>query len=63
MVESASMDSESLDIQRRSDGALLVRVSSLDSAGQQLPDAVFTFRRGDPQYDYWEGKLNRPKGC
>ena len=51
------MDSESLDVERRADGALLVRVRSRDAAGQPLPDAVFTFRRGDPQYDYWERKL------
>jgi hypothetical protein len=45
------------DIQRRSDGAVLVRVHSCDRQGRQLPDAVFTFRSGDPQYDYWAKQL------
>jgi len=45
---------EFCDIQRRSDGTVLVRVRSCDRQGRPLPDAVFTFRRGDPQYDYWE---------
>jgi hypothetical protein len=48
---------EFCDIQRRSDGAVLVRVRSSDQRGRQLPDAVFTFRRGDPQYGYWEQQL------
>ena len=47
------------DVQRRGDGAVLVRVHSSDRQGRQLPDAVFTFRLGDPQYDYWEQKLRR----
>lgn len=50
---------ESCDIQRRSDGSVLVRVPSRDRKGRQLPDAVFTFRVGDPQYDYWERQLHR----
>jgi hypothetical protein len=25
--------------------------------GRQLPDAVFTFRPGDPQYEYWQQQL------
>ena len=24
---------------------------------RELPDAVFTFRKGDPQYDYWAQQL------
>ena len=45
---------DSWDVQRRDDGAVLVRVHSCDRQGQQLPDAVFAFRLGDPQFDYWE---------
>jgi hypothetical protein len=45
---------DSWDVQRRDDGAVLVRVHSCDRHGRQLPDAVFAFRLGDPQYDYWE---------
>ena len=47
------------DVQRRHDGAVLVRVHSCDRQGHELPDAVFTFRLGDPQYDYWEQQLCR----
>ena len=25
--------------------------------GRQLPDAVFTFRPVDPQYEYWQQQL------
>lgn len=51
------MEPESWDVERRGDGAVLVRVHSMDKRGNRLPDAVFTFRRGDPQYEYWEAKL------
>jgi len=47
-----------LSIERRSDGAILVRVQSTGSVGERLPDAVFSFRSGDPQYAYWLGRLN-----
>lgn len=50
---------DSCDVQRRSDGAVLVRVHSHDRQGRQLPDAVFTFRVGDPQYGYWEQQIRR----
>jgi hypothetical protein len=45
---------DSWDVQRRDDGAVLVRVHSCNQQGRQLPDAVFAFRLGDPQFDYWE---------
>jgi hypothetical protein len=41
-------------VERRSDGSVLVRVRSADRNGHALPDAVFTFRSGDPQYGFWE---------
>jgi hypothetical protein len=47
------MEPQSWDVERRADGAVLVRVHSVDNVGEPLPDAVFTFRRGDPQYEYW----------
>ena len=50
------MEPESWDVDRRQDGAVLVRVHSTDRKGRRLPDAVFTFRLGDPQYNYWEEK-------
>ena len=48
---------DSWDVQRRDDGAVLVKVHSNNQQGRQLPDAVFAFRLGDPQYDYWEQQL------
>jgi hypothetical protein len=48
------MEAHSCDVERRRDGAVLVRVHSAEREGRRLPDAVFTFRRGDPQFEYWE---------
>ena len=53
------MELESLDVERRADGAVLVRVHSRPASGEPLPDAVFAFRRGDPQFEYWEKKLQQ----
>jgi hypothetical protein len=50
----------SCDIERRDDETLLVRVHSRNRQGRQLPDAVFTFRLGDPQYDYWASRIFDP---
>ena len=52
----------SWDVERRSDGAVLVRVHSRPYQGQPLPDAVFAFRSGDPQYAYWEQQLRMREG-
>ena len=46
--------SGSCDVQRGRGGAILVRMHSVDRQGRPLPDAVFTFRVGNPQYDFWE---------
>ena len=45
--------SETCRIELLAGGVLLVRVLSGMFNGKQLPDAVFTFRSGDPQYDRW----------
>ena len=47
------MQLDACDVERRADGSVLVRVHSCDRNGRQLPDAVFTFRSGDPQYAFW----------
>ena len=47
----------SCDVELRCDGVVLVRVHSSNDQGRQLPDAVFSFCQGDPQYEYWEGQL------
>ncbi|HZZ29260.1 MAG TPA: hypothetical protein VFE46_14780 [Pirellulales bacterium] len=44
-------------LQRRNDGAVLVRVPSRRRQAAPLPDAVFTFRAGDPQFDFWHQQL------
>ncbi len=61
------MEHESWQIERRTDGAVVVRVPSsqrqdeglpdADLPDADLPDAVFAFRLGDPQYSYWQQKL------
>ncbi len=48
---------ENWQVERRGDGAVLVRVGLDRTYGTPLPDAVFSFRRGDPQYDYWHQQL------
>lgn len=45
------------DVERRQDGAVVVRVRSRIVNGRALPDAVFAFRMGDPQFSYWEAQL------
>jgi hypothetical protein len=47
----------SWDVERRDDATVLVRVHSDSRQGRRLPDAVFSFRCGDPQYDYWASQL------
>lgn len=51
------MDAAGWTLERRSDGAVLVRVPSRQREGRFLPDAVFAFRTGDPQFSYWEQRL------
>jgi hypothetical protein len=51
------MDRNNWQLERRADGAVLVRVRSRSVEGQKLPDAVFAFRAGDPQFNYWEDRL------
>lgn len=46
-----------LRIEQRSDGAVVVRVRSAGEGDARLPDAVFSFRCGDPQYAYWLQRL------
>jgi hypothetical protein len=49
---------ERLSIEKRADGAVVVRVQSEGPEGSRLPDAVFSFRCGDPQYAYWLGRFD-----
>jgi hypothetical protein len=50
-------DSHAWIVERRHDGAVLVRVRSRIENGRALPDAVFAFRAGDPQFSFWDAQL------
>jgi len=56
-TEPAAIPDERLTIQKRDDGAIVVRVRSAGDDRERLPDAVFSFRCGDPQYAYWLARL------
>ncbi len=56
-VGRAVVDSHFYLLERRPDGAVLVRVRSRANNGHTLPEAVFAFRAGDPQYHYWDQQL------
>ena len=55
------MEVENYTIERKPNGVLLVRVHSCDEDGEPLPDAVFTFRPNDPQYEIWARRLAEQK--
>jgi hypothetical protein len=44
-------------VERRPDGTVLVRVPPRCQTEPPLPDAVSTFRAGDPQFDFWAHQL------
>ena len=55
--EASRIPDHRLKIEKRGDGAIVVRVRSDGPEESRLPDAVFSFRNGDPQYAYWLGGL------
>lgn len=55
--DSSSIPDHRLSIEQRGDGAIVVRVSSEGPEATRLPDAVFSFRDGDPQYAFWLARL------
>ncbi len=57
MPDPAWFAENSWDVERREDGAVIVRVHSRRCPDQPLPDAVFAFRSGDPQFLFWESML------
>ena len=57
-----TMALDACDVERYRDGTVLVRVHSCDRNGRKLPDAVFTFRLGDPQYTYWSARAVSVEG-
>ena len=62
--DSREIPDERIAIERRADGTVVVRVrSEATVAGiDRVPDAVFSFRCGDPQYAYWLDRVNRRPG-
>ena len=52
-IETAAIPDDRLTVEKRDDGAIVVRVRSAGDDQNRLPDAVFSFRCGDPQYAYW----------
>lgn len=49
---------DAYNLERRADGAVVVRVHSrMVASTAKLPDAVFAFRAGDPQYHFWDQLL------
>lgn len=58
--DSAGIPDDRLTIQKREDGAIVVRVRSAGDDRDRLPDAVFSFRCGDPQYAYWLARCKTP---
>jgi hypothetical protein len=55
--ESSGIPANHVHIEQRGDGAVVVRVRSAGDGDARLPDAVFSFRCGDPQYAYWLSRL------
>ena len=55
--ETSRIPDHRVAIEKRSDGVIVVRVRSEGPDESRLPDAVFSFRNGDPQYAYWLGRL------
>lgn len=60
--ESPMIPDDQLTLEQRGDGSIVVRVRSESADGGRLPDAVFSFRCGDPQYAYWLGRLQGAEG-
>jgi len=57
------MDNMLCHLELRADGAILVRVPPANpNLVDSLPDAVFSFRKGDPQYSYWRARYDLKMG-
>jgi len=56
-LEPSGIPESHVRIEQRGDGAVVVRVRSTGEGDARLPDAVFSFRCGDPQYAYWLARL------
>ncbi len=57
------MDDLFCRIELHSDGVVLVRVPPANpQLADSIPDAVFSFRKGDPQYGYWRARYDLEHG-
>jgi hypothetical protein len=54
LLDEPMVDPRGCCLEQRPDGAILVRVPSRSQCDRPLPDAVFAFRAGDPQFDFWQ---------
>ena len=57
------MNLDNCIVQRRPDGVVLVRVRSRPAGNETPPDAVFTFRPGDPQFRFWDRQAAKPESA
>src|SRR5262245_31075551 len=57
IADSSQSLPDAWSLERRSDGAVVVRIPSRRDVSAPLPDAVFTFREGDPQWDFWQQQM------
>jgi hypothetical protein len=60
-ADPARIPDHRLTIEQREDETIVVRVQSAGDESERLPDAVFSFRCGDPQYAYWLRRLQERK--
>jgi hypothetical protein len=58
-MDISGIPDDRISVQKRSDGSIVVRIQSAGDEQNRLPDAVFSFRCGDPQYDYWLRRLSK----
>ncbi|MDO5553033.1 MAG: hypothetical protein Q4G68_04675 [Planctomycetia bacterium] len=56
------MEEEKYQIELLNGKILRVRIPSKPFNGHRLPDAVFTFREGDPQYEMWSQRYKEQSG-
>jgi hypothetical protein len=58
-LDQSAVDPDHCCLEQRPDGAIVVRVPSRATAGLALPDAVFAFRAGDPQFAFWQQQFSQ----
>jgi hypothetical protein len=59
LLDESTVDPRGCCLEKRPDGAILVRVPSRTTGDRPLPDAVFAFRAGDPQFAFWQQQFSQ----